>query len=215
MTRTWIGLLCLVLMGAAPTAAQPCAGDCDGDGEVTIDQVLTLVNIALGGGATSSCEAGDVDGDGSITIDEIVAAVSNALSGCQGPNVAGGWIEDRFMLTSSTCAAQVTDALRSGVQGLAACRTQITVTAPGQVAGVDCKGHAANGTVDERGLVTFAFPPQSATQSGCTITETDRLEVDAGQSPSVAHYTGTLSFAGTCSLQACTIGIESRWTREP
>lgn len=66
-----------------PTPSPPnCAGDCDGDGEVTIDNLLVLVNIALDQAPLTSCSAGDLNGDRSITIDEIVAAVGAALSGC-------------------------------------------------------------------------------------------------------------------------------------
>ncbi|MGD0946648.1 MAG: dockerin type I domain-containing protein [Candidatus Binatia bacterium] len=63
-----------------------CAGDCGGDGQVTIDDILTIVNIALGNTTLCACEAGDVNGDGQITVDEILTAVNNALNGCvQGP----------------------------------------------------------------------------------------------------------------------------------
>jgi len=65
-----------------PTNAPPCAGDCNRDGEVTIDELLTLVNIAQGNVDVSACRAGDTNGDGLITIDEVIAAVSNALYGC-------------------------------------------------------------------------------------------------------------------------------------
>jgi len=50
---------------------------------VTIDEILTLVNIALGNADVSGCEPGDRNGDGKITIDEILAAVNNALNGCE------------------------------------------------------------------------------------------------------------------------------------
>jgi hypothetical protein len=60
----------------------PCAGDCDASGFVTIDEVLVLVNIALGNAPTSLCPAGDVNGDKSVTVDEILAAVKSALNGC-------------------------------------------------------------------------------------------------------------------------------------
>jgi hypothetical protein len=60
----------------------PCLGDCDGDGRVTVDEVITMVNIALGSSPISACEAGDVDGGGQITVDEIVTAVNLALDGC-------------------------------------------------------------------------------------------------------------------------------------
>jgi cysteine-rich repeat protein len=61
-----------------------CVGDCDGTGSVTVDEVLTMVNIALGNMAMAECEAGDDNDDGQITIDEILRAVNNALSGCGG-----------------------------------------------------------------------------------------------------------------------------------
>ncbi len=65
-----------------PTAVAGCPGDCDGSGSVDINELLTLVNIALGTRPVSACEAGDRNKDGQITIDEILAAVNAALNGC-------------------------------------------------------------------------------------------------------------------------------------
>jgi YVTN family beta-propeller protein len=64
-----------------PTVAR-CSGDCEGDGVVTIADLLKLVNISLGIRPVSDCLSGDVDGDGKITIDEVLRAVNAALSGC-------------------------------------------------------------------------------------------------------------------------------------
>ena len=61
---------------------KPCIGDCNGDGEVPVNELITMVNIALGTANVSSCTAGDADGSGDITINEIVSAVNNALNGC-------------------------------------------------------------------------------------------------------------------------------------
>jgi hypothetical protein len=58
-----------------------CVGDCDSNGMVTVDDVLTMVNIALGNAEMSECENGDANEDGQITVDEILQAVSNALNG--------------------------------------------------------------------------------------------------------------------------------------
>ncbi len=69
----------------APTPGSGCAGDCNGDGQVTVDEILTMVNIALGTSMVTDCLAGDTNGDGEITVDEIVAAVGNALNGCMMP----------------------------------------------------------------------------------------------------------------------------------
>lgn len=60
-----------------------CAGDCNGDEDVTIDELIRMVNIALGTAEVGQCSAGDGNGDGEITIDEIVRAVNVALGGCQ------------------------------------------------------------------------------------------------------------------------------------
>lgn len=60
----------------------PCNGDCDASGEVTIDEIITMVNVALGSAAPSVCTAGDSDGSGMIEINEIIQAVNNAGVGC-------------------------------------------------------------------------------------------------------------------------------------
>ncbi|MFI5364601.1 MAG: FG-GAP-like repeat-containing protein [Candidatus Binatia bacterium] len=63
-----------------PTAA--CVGDCNHNGRVTVDDILTMANIALGNTPVTTCEAGDANHDGEITVDEILTAVNHALSGC-------------------------------------------------------------------------------------------------------------------------------------
>jgi YVTN family beta-propeller protein len=59
-----------------------CGGDCDGDGVVTVDEILTGVNLALGVGGIDDCEAMDGNGDGAVTVEEILQAVGVALDGC-------------------------------------------------------------------------------------------------------------------------------------
>jgi YVTN family beta-propeller protein len=59
-----------------------CVGDCGVDRRITVDELLAMVNIALGNAEISGCNAGDRDGSGQITIDEILTAVNNALNGC-------------------------------------------------------------------------------------------------------------------------------------
>jgi hypothetical protein len=65
-----------------PVVATPCIGDCDGNGVVTVDELITMVNVALGGALVSACPIGDADGSGVITVDEIIEAVNFALSSC-------------------------------------------------------------------------------------------------------------------------------------
>ena len=66
-----------------PTAtAIPCVGDCNGDLQVTVNEIIILVDIALGTAPLSECTVGDANRDDHITVDEIVTAVSHALVGC-------------------------------------------------------------------------------------------------------------------------------------
>ena len=60
----------------------PCLGDCDGNGEVTVDNLLLMVNISLGSAALSECPVADGNGDGQITVDEIISAVNISLTSC-------------------------------------------------------------------------------------------------------------------------------------
>ena len=64
------------------TPMPPCVGNCDGSGDVTVDEILTMVNIALANTPVTACDAGDANHDGQITVDEILTAVNNALNGC-------------------------------------------------------------------------------------------------------------------------------------
>ena len=63
-----------------PTVPAGQLGDCDGDGAVTVDELVRAVAIALESQPLSSCPAADRDGDGVVRIDEVIAAIGAALS---------------------------------------------------------------------------------------------------------------------------------------
>ena len=68
---------------ATPTAPAPlCVGDCHNSGEVTIDDLVIMINIALEQQPLSACPAADADRSGTATIEEILLAVNNAQQGC-------------------------------------------------------------------------------------------------------------------------------------
>ena len=60
--------------------ARVCPGDCDGDATVTISELVTAVQLALGG--SGSCSEVDGDSNGVVSIAELVAAVGAALNSC-------------------------------------------------------------------------------------------------------------------------------------
>jgi hypothetical protein len=59
-----------------------CAGDCNGDGEVLVNEVILGVNIALENQPLSVCPVADTDGDGVVLIGEIITAVKHVIGGC-------------------------------------------------------------------------------------------------------------------------------------
>ena len=54
-------------------------GDCNLDGDVTVSDVITAVNIGLGLAPLTRCQRADRDCNGTVTIDEIIAAVTVGL----------------------------------------------------------------------------------------------------------------------------------------
>lgn len=67
---------------ATPPLPPPCVGDCDGSGEVSINELLTGVNILVGSVPLTQCAAMDANDDGSVAINELVQAVNVALGRC-------------------------------------------------------------------------------------------------------------------------------------
>jgi Big-like domain-containing protein len=64
------------------SALTGCVGDCNGSGMVTIDELVTGVDMALNDLPSSHCPAFDANGDGRIRVEELVMAVNAALGGC-------------------------------------------------------------------------------------------------------------------------------------
>lgn len=80
-------LLATLLAAAMPRPAAgappPCAGDCDGDGQITVTEIVAAVNAATGGPLV--CASADVDGDGAVQVGDLVALVRMAFDGCPAP----------------------------------------------------------------------------------------------------------------------------------
>jgi len=61
--------------------ATKCVGDCDGNGTVSIDELILGVNIALDIEPESACPP-FANGQGSVDIAQLVKGVNNALTSC-------------------------------------------------------------------------------------------------------------------------------------
>jgi DNA-binding beta-propeller fold protein YncE len=78
-----VTLFAAMLAATAASVTAQCPGDCNTDGEVTVNEIIVAVNIALGAQAVAACAAFDVDGNGEVTIDDIIRGINAALTQCQ------------------------------------------------------------------------------------------------------------------------------------
>ena len=67
-----------------PQWRNPCLGDCNTDDQVTIDELVLGVQIAMGGASIDDCPA--FAGSHSVNVASLVGAVTNAMHGpCNPP----------------------------------------------------------------------------------------------------------------------------------
>ncbi|MFN8559862.1 MAG: hypothetical protein U0531_21760 [Dehalococcoidia bacterium] len=182
-THRWLaGIAAAVLaLGAAGTAVA-CTGDCSGDGEVTVNEVILGVNIALGSASVGGCGAMDANGDGQVSIDEIISAINGALGGCAAvtpeestptptataipatPTPCGAADGTADLTATSASPTSGQGRLRAScvtVENAGGTRTELTrVTARGTVNGVDFEllvyFVTATGAID---TVTYGWSP--------------------------------------------------------
>ena len=80
-TNLAVAFLSGMLSFATVSSAQ-CVGDCDGDGRVSVDEVIAGVGVLLGASPASVCPSLDANDDQRVAIDEIVTGVLGAIEGC-------------------------------------------------------------------------------------------------------------------------------------
>lgn len=193
-------LLATILASAAP-AQTGCVGDCGRDDEVTVDEILAMVNIALGGGDVATCRAGDRDGDGQVTVDEIVAAVQNALDGCP-VNPTRTWFESDLRIVQSACPPPITALLEEALAPDEACAITITV-GDGSATAEDCEGGVTELAVDGDGIATTSDSFTADLTGSCELTIDIGFAVDLGRSPTTVDYDVNVATAGDCPVPQC------------
>lgn len=141
-------------------AAQSCAGDCNRNLRVTVDEIVLGVDIALGAAAPARCAAADRAEDGSVSVDDLVAAVRSAVRGCGGAATE---------TPDGTPTAQVPTATPSATAG-----AQVDITIRGSVFAASSSGGDVSplsdatiaGTVDRNGDGEIQGPESANTTSG-------------------------------------------------
>ncbi len=152
--------LCL-LASPARAGLASCPGDCNGNGEVTIDELITGVNIALGNAPVSNCPAFDRSGDGEVTIDDLIAAVNAALTGCPaGPTATATADAPTATATSGVPTATATVMPTTTPTGVPTGTAVATATATAIPTGT------ATATAIPTGTVTAVTPTATETPDG-------------------------------------------------
>lgn len=86
--RRWVGcgvllwILCATTPRTATAQSTCCGGDCNGDGNVTVSDLLVLVNIALGNQQADACLCAPECGAIEVACLPMIIAVRHALEGC-------------------------------------------------------------------------------------------------------------------------------------
>jgi hypothetical protein len=75
-----LALLALLASAVARPARAACLGDCNGDCQVTVNEIITIVNIVLGNLDISVCPRGSLPDI--PVISDIIQVINNALLGC-------------------------------------------------------------------------------------------------------------------------------------
>ena len=175
-----------------------CAGDCDGNGAVTINELVTGVNILLGYLIPAACPAGDFNGDGAITVDESETAIGNAYDGCgthpSGPPSTTP-ISIALGVVSGTAGTQVSFDATVQTMGESVSATQNDIFFDPTTPIVSCAGNPAI----DKNVTEFAFMP-----NGCTV------GVDCfGVRALVLSFANFDPIPDGATLYTCTIAISS------
>jgi hypothetical protein len=65
-----------------PAQQTLCPGDCSVDGDVRVNEIVTMIGVINGSIPPASCRAGDADGDGRVRSNDVTRAVRSLLGGC-------------------------------------------------------------------------------------------------------------------------------------
>jgi hypothetical protein len=181
-------------------ALDACTGDCNVNGAVTVNELVTGVSIALGETALGGCGAFDGNQDGEVTVDELVMAVGNALVGCPKPGTllrgiqfipdtieSGPDLRTRLLLAGSDLVFTDGSDFPIKVLSLETGRTRTLVRLMGVPVDLTVTGNTAIWTEAQSGIV----------KSGCTGAGVIRLLNETTLGP--AGRTRTLAREGNCA----------------
>jgi hypothetical protein len=169
---------------------------------VYVNDLLTMISIALGNTSIEACMAGDTNHDSKITVDEIVTGVGYAVNGCPAAPIP---------TPTATAGAQITPGPGSAVSGQTTVALS-AVTVIGDVVAAIANGltiGAASSAGSSAELpMTPADPGLGGAAASCplggSVTRTGSLltgyNIEFQDDCAVSTVDGKVSFAGTASV---------------
>ncbi len=186
-------------------------GDCNGDGEVSVDELLVGVNVALGNQTVDACPAFDPYGNGEVTITELISGINAALGA-----VITTTFDSNVTITDNTLANNATFGIDvHATKQVTVQRNQVLHSGTGALS-IRMSGAGAAATVTANTLGTsgatglfLSGMPQGTVQNnvvfsnadtGITVREASNLQIAnnliyANQSHGIAIGTGSSSDA--------------------
>jgi hypothetical protein len=235
------GLLFATVLLVIPVdaSAQSCAGDCDGDGTVTVSEIITAVNIVLGNTPLAACAAIVPNGSGPPGVSHLIAAVGSAQCQCQAcptpppprtptatslPPTATAtitqtptatplvshWVEHTLTLRGSTCSKHIHDSIRA--QALGQSESYRISERDGMATVEDSAGNVDVATVDAAGVLHDTVS-DSDSQGSCTVFVDVAISVSLRSAQSTATYKYNVTSSGCPRQVQCHLTIMSRWRR--
>ncbi len=215
--RLGVTLVALSILHCSAVYGQ-CTGDCNGDGQVAINELIRGVNIALDRATTESCPAFDSDGNSAITIAELVAAVGFNLEGCPPEPTAANTGDPTEIPTTAAPATATHTSTQSPTSAPPVCTPPpcsdgaltCPETCPGGC-GVVCVPHSPTATETLTPTRTFTL---TATQTPTPTSTHTRTPTRTSSSTATNSPTGTYT-PTTTNTASPTIPPTSSPTSEP
>jgi hypothetical protein len=180
-------------------------GDCNGDGEVAITELIRGVNIALGEATLDRCPVFDVNDDGEVAVNELIVGVNNALVGCP---LSGRTPTPTGSAAVSPTPGPIADVVAGGMPVVTNALSVIPSVVAALVTGIQSGGAAAAGGVSGPvGRAAGACPlGGTATRSGTFPLPLNLLvELSDCRAPTAD---GSVVFNGTAGLTGTTVSAD-------
>lgn len=189
----------LAVCYGAPAAPGACTGDCNADGFVRINEVVTGVSIGLQILPLAECTAADASDDGRVAINEVIVAVNNGLNGCPS-GFAGSYSGSAVLDTDRRATVELNVEASGRATGVV---TIDDPRVPQLVWGGAAGGGAGSSRVDVTGSIDLETGVFSVTGSyqdpnGPTLdVEVSGVLPFGGQPGSLSIRIGTFTYAGS------------------